>query len=250
MPPVSVPADDQFFLPSYNGDEAAPVSSEMYSSVTGSLVHFLKTRADVRLLVSYLCSHNHAPLEGHYRRALHVLRYLASTPGVGPVFKSSVVELVVFSDSAYGVFRDGFSSSAHMFSLGRHNAPFAVSSRAQSDVATCPMTAEYYSASNACKNIVFYRQLLVELGWSSTAPVLLILDNKTAISLVQAPQVSVKSRHIEQHYHYIRDLYSKQVLFIEHVPAADMRADVLSKVLPRAKFLRCRACLFNVAAMS
>jgi hypothetical protein len=50
------------------------VSAEEYSSVTGILVHFLKTRADVRLLISYLCSFNHSPREGHFRRALHVLR--------------------------------------------------------------------------------------------------------------------------------------------------------------------------------
>ena len=57
-----------------------PVDSASYSSVTGKLVQFMKTRHDVRLFVSYLCSFNHAPLEGHFRRALHVLRYLASTP--------------------------------------------------------------------------------------------------------------------------------------------------------------------------
>jgi hypothetical protein len=137
-----------------------------YSSVKGSLAHFLKTRADVLLLVSYLCAYNQTLLEGHYRRALHVLRYLASTLGVGPVFKSLLVELVIFSNSAY-MFCDGFSSSAHMFCIGRHNASFAVSARAQSVIATCLMTAEHYSANNACKNTVFYRQLLHELGWSS-----------------------------------------------------------------------------------
>jgi hypothetical protein len=67
LPPVDVPTDrDTFFLPSFDGDENLPVSAEEYSSVTGRLVHFVKTRTDCRLFVSYLCGFNHAPLEGHF----------------------------------------------------------------------------------------------------------------------------------------------------------------------------------------
>ena len=248
LPAVVTPADASFFLPAFDGDETVPVAAEEYSSVTGILVHFLKTRADVRLLISYLCSFNHSPREGHLRRALHVLRYLASTPSVGPVFKSSSIELFVFSDAAYGVFRDGYSSSAHLYCVGRFNAPFHSCARAQSDVATCPMTAEYYSASGACKGIVFHRQLSGELGWPLPCPTLLILDNRTAISLIRAPQVSVKSRHIEQQHHYVRSLHANHTLVVEHVVAALMRANVLSKVLPRARFLAERAMLFNTAS--
>ena len=57
------------------GVEAVPVDVAVYASLTGKLVHFLKTRHYFRLLVSYLCSFNNAPLEGHYRRAIHVIRY-------------------------------------------------------------------------------------------------------------------------------------------------------------------------------
>ena len=82
--------------------EAAPVDTTVYASLTGKLVQFLKTRHDVRLLVSYyLYSFNNAPLEGHYHRAIHVLRYLASSPGVGCFFSSSDLAFVVFTDSAF-----------------------------------------------------------------------------------------------------------------------------------------------------
>ena len=70
---------------------------------------------------------------------------------------------------------------------------------------------------------------------------MLILDNKTAISLIRAPQVSVKSRHIEQQHHYVRLLHA-------NVLAALMRANFLSKVQPRARFLAERAMLFNTAS--
>jgi hypothetical protein len=166
LPSVSTPAPSDFFQVDFIGDEAVSVSSEVYSSLTGKLVHFLKTRHEIRLLISHLCSFNTCPLEGHYRRAIHVLRYLASTPEVCCVFDADSVELVVYSDAAFNVFRGGFSSTANIFCVGSANAPFAVNARAQADMATCPATAEYYAAGEVAKALVFYRRLACSLGWA------------------------------------------------------------------------------------
>ena len=221
--------------------------SPTYASVTGKLVQFLKTRHDVRLLVSHLCSFNQHPLEGHYRRALHLLRYLASTPGVGCVFSSTDVGLVVYTDAAFGVFRNGFSSTANVFCIGKSNCPFAVSARAQLEMATCPMTAEYYAAGEACRSLLFYRRLMSDLGWPPVGPTPFYVDNKTMISLVLAPQVPLKSRHIDHQFHYIRHLSSQAVLEMIHVPAMHMRANVLTKILPRLRYIRERDSLLNAA---
>ena len=51
-PRVAVLAASDFFLPFFSGAEAVPVDPESYASLTGKLVQFLKTRHDVRLLVS------------------------------------------------------------------------------------------------------------------------------------------------------------------------------------------------------
>ena len=88
--------------------------------------------------------------------------------------------------------------------------------------------------------------MYTDLGWPISSPVSVFIDNKTCIKLVEAPQVSVKSRHIEQCHHYIRSLQQARTLLVVHVPAPQMRADLLTKILPRARFLRARADLFNV----
>jgi hypothetical protein len=245
LPPVDMPATPDFFCAHFDGDEAVPVPSEVYASLTGKLVQFLKTRHDVRLLISHLCSFNQSPCEGHYRRALHVLRYLCSTPGVGCVFDASAVELVVYSDAAFSIFPNGLSSSANLFCIGSSNAPFAATARAQVDMATCPMTAEYYAAGEASKSLVFYRRLSSSLGWPMQGPTPFLVDNKTMIRLTEAPQVSAKMRHVEHRHHYIRHLHEQRFLSLCHVPAARMRANLLTKVLPRSQFLRERTALFN-----
>ena len=241
---VDMPFNVEFFA-SLSGDEAVAVASTAYSSLMGKLVQFCKTRHEIRLAISYLCSFNTHPLEGHYRRAIQILRYLLSTPGVGGIFRAKSVELVVFTDAAFGVFRDGLSSTANLFCIGSSSAPFVASGRNQADVATCPMTAEYYAAGAACKEVVFYRQLLQDLGWPQFLPTGVYVDNKTVLSLFIAPVVSVRSRHIEIHHHYIRQLSSRGILRLQYVPSGQMRANVLTKVLPRIKFLLERNLLFN-----
>ena len=71
--PVSMPYNAEFFLDCV-GDEVVPVDISRYSSLMGKIVQFCKTRHEIRLLVSYLCTFNTAPLEGHYSRAIHLLR--------------------------------------------------------------------------------------------------------------------------------------------------------------------------------
>ena len=138
-----------------------------------------------------MCSFDTSPLEGHYRRALHALRYLSSTVGIGSVFCSTSVQLIVFTDAAFAVFRSGFSSSGIIFCIRQFNAPFQVIAQSQHDMATCSMTAEYYAANQACKNIQYLSQILHQLGWPSSSPVPLYMDSHTAINLVRAPPVSV-----------------------------------------------------------
>ena len=246
LPSVSVPVALDFFHLSGDSLLSVSVDATVYSSLTGKLVQFLKTRHEIRQFISYLCSFNSAPLECHYRQAIHILRYLVSTPGMGCVFQySGPVVIVASSDSACGIFPDGRSSSAHIISVGSDNAPFICSGKAQDPVATCPMTAEYYAAGSSCSDIVHYRQLAADLGWPQVEPTVLCLDNKTALALAVAPEVSKKSRHIFIKYHNIRWLVLIKVISLRYVSTKNMRANVLTKALSRTMFLLEIDVLFN-----
>ena len=150
LPAVALPALKTFFDAPADPSCCVAVDPTTYSSLTGKLVQFLKTRFDVKHYVSELCSHNQGPLEYHYRLAIYVLRYLHSTPGVGPVYNSaSLVILSVTSDAAFGLLSDGRRSGASLFSIRPSNALFAVIAKALPVNALCPMTAEYLYAGLA-----------------------------------------------------------------------------------------------------
>ena len=249
LPSVDIPCDADFFAPSVTTEDLLPVSVAAYTSLTGSLIHVLQTRDDVRTFVSYLCSKNALPDEGHYSKALHLLRYLSSTPHIGRCFSSVSTDIVAYSDSAFMLHRDlGKSSGAFFFSVGAANAPFYSEAKIQDIVATCPMTSEYYAAGAACKYVIHIRQLSSDLGFAPSGPTVLLLDSQTAINLAIAPQISRKSRHIEMCYHYVRELVARNLVTVSHVIGDFMRADVMTKYLPRGKFLTGRSNLLNSAA--
>jgi hypothetical protein len=250
MPPVAIPADEEFFRSSTTPADCVPVSSAVYQSLTGHLIQMLKTRDDVRHFVSYLCSKNAHPSEGDYSKAIHILRYLRSTSRLGRVFGSDSTELYAYADAAFGFHENGCSSEAFLLSIGRTNAPFYTVARAQSDVATTPMDSEYYVANASCKVIMHYRQLLDEWGWTPTGPTFLAMDSKTAINLVVAPDITKNARHMLVKHHYIRQLAERKFVRPVHVTSANMRVDILTKYLPPRMFVLARDLLLNVAVMT
>jgi len=76
------------------------------------------------------------------------------------------------------------------------------------------------------------------------------LSMSTMISLVIALVVSTKSRHIEIQHHYIRQLSARSVIRLEYVASAAMRANALTKVLPKAKFIQERDNMLNCCVCS
>ena len=82
---IDTPCSADFFEPSISVDDCKPVDSSQYMKLTGSLVHTLSTRDEIRHLVSFLCSKNSTPDAGDFAKAIHVLRYLYSTRDLGRV---------------------------------------------------------------------------------------------------------------------------------------------------------------------
>ena len=82
------------------------------------------------------------------------------------VFLSTDFQIFTHTDASFASNLDGCSTGAAYFlsPVGDHNSPFLSSAKAQVDVATCPMTAEYYSASDCCKALINFRQLSTDLA--------------------------------------------------------------------------------------
>ena len=61
----------------------------------------------------------------------------------------------------------------------------------------------------------------------------LFLDSQNAISLAKNPIVRGRSKHIDVHFHFVRDYIADGRILLEYCPTKDNIADLLTKPLPR-----------------
>jgi hypothetical protein len=100
------------------------------------------------------------------------------------------------------------------------------------------MDSEYMAASEAANEGVQLRKFIIELGVfpSMGDPVDILCENTTAIANTKELRAHSIVKHIQQHYHVIRDYVRDDKVRVCKVHIDLNLADSLTKPPPRAKF--------------
>ena len=106
-------------------------------------------------------------------------------------------------------------------------------SRKQKRTALSTTEAE---ATAAAKDILWFRQLLVDVGFEQGDQTVLYSDNMSAIRLVRNPEFHQRTKHIEVQYQHIRELQENGTISLMHVRTQDQLADILTKPLDKSRF--------------
>ena len=103
--------------------------------------------------------------------------------------------------------------------------------------------------SRGCKDAHYIKMLLKEL-LQDKAPtgIKAWCDNTAAIDIVKAQGLTARSKHFERWAAYVRDLYQRGVMTVQHVPTTRMVADIFTKALGYELFRRFRSSLLNEGA--
>ena len=67
-----------------------------------------------------------------------------------------------------------------------------------------------------------------------------LTDSKATYDTVRNPGATKKSVHVERWLMFARDLYLRKRFSMNLVPTLKMMADMMTKVVDRDKFLKCR----------
>ena len=192
------------------------------------------TRPELSYAASQLARFVSNPGEVHYRAAMRVMVYLAGTSERNLVLgtkKSPVLVLLV--DSSWS---SAFSSSgALVYFWGALVHWF---SKTQKSVSLSSAEAEYFGAMLAAKDVMWLRDLLVDLGYSQTGPTRLRVDSKSAVDMAYDPVAFKKTKHIMRAAEYLRDLVAKMKVTLDHIEGTVNVADVLTKPQARAVFVQ------------
>ena len=223
-------------------DDTECSDPKFYREIVGSLIYLMtSTRPDLAYVVTFLSQFMSKPQVSHLNVAKHVLRYLKYSIDYSLTFKRcSSVELSGYCDADWATTKsfDGRSVSGFAFSLNDSGPLISWKCRKQSVVSLSSCEAEYVSVAHAIQEGLHLRQLLSDMTGQKVQPILLRVDNLSAISIAKNPITNQRSKHINVKYHFIRDYVKADDVILEFVPSQNNVADMFTKPCTREKLLR------------
>lgn len=80
----------------------------------------------------------------------------------------------------------------------------------------------------------------MSFGYSDPNPTVLQSDNMEAIHLTSKSIFHARTKHIEIHYHWMREALKGGNMIVKYCPTEDMVADLLTKPLSKNQFVKLR----------
>ena len=102
-------------------------------------------------------------------------------------------------------------------------------SKKQTVVALSTSEAKYVALSLAAQEAAWLQKLLTDLQ----IPIVIKEDNQGAIALAQNPIAHSRTKHIDIHFHFIREAQEEGTVYC---PTSVMVADLLTKTIPHGQF--------------
>ncbi|KAH9723693.1 hypothetical protein KPL70_007207 [Citrus sinensis] len=176
------------------------------------------------------------PKKSHLEAVRRVLRYVKSTIDYGLLYKKGGnCKLVGYCDADYAGDHDTRrSTTGYMFTLGSGTISWC--SKRQPTVSLSTTEVEYRAAVMAAQESTWLIQLMNDLHQPVDYAVLLYCDNQSAIRLAENPVFHARTKHVEVHYHFVREKVLQKEIEMRQVKTDEQIADLFTKSLSVGKF--------------
>ncbi|GMI99343.1 cysteine-rich RLK (RECEPTOR-like protein kinase) 8 [Hibiscus trionum] len=208
----------------------------IFRQLVGSLFYLTITRPDIAFSVGVISQFMEQPCEGHLIAAKRILRYIKGTLSYGLMYEQAkTFSLSGFVDADWaGDVNDRRSTTGFCFTTG--SAAISWCSKKQTTVALSSCEAEYVAATMATQECLWLRRLIQEIVTIFKHPIPIYCDNESAIKLAGNPVFHARSKHIETHYHFVREKVLSQDIELQKIRTDEQVADIFTKALAKAKF--------------
>ena len=225
--------DDQPEVGTQDHEDMA-VRRDAYMSLVGGLLWLANMSLPlIAYPTSQLARFLTNPGPSHFQAALRVLLYVRQHGNQPLTFAPNpAMGLDTFVDSSWDT---RFSVSGCMIFF--HGCLFHWFSKMQKSVSLSSAEAEYFGAMMAARDVIFIRDILIDLGITLDGPSVIFSDSKSAVDMSVDPVAFKKTKHILRAAEFLRDLVAREVIALKHLPGKIMLADVLTKAVARAIFL-------------
>jgi hypothetical protein len=235
-------------------DDSPKCDQTQYLSLLGKLIFIIKTRPDIAYSVNRLATRAQGATMKDYNCLRRIVSYLGGTIELGIMFRreasddaATVIRLFCYVDAAYASHPDSKSHTGYCFGLGDpHNGMFYSRTVKQGNVTLSSTEAENAAAVEATKEIMWFRQLLEELGFPQMKPTLVFADNASMITLAEDYSGNHKRvKHYLTRVNFMIEQVRMGSVEFQHVTSELNVADILTKPLGPVEFLRLRGPLLG-----
>ncbi len=217
---------------------------KQFQILLDELMHLMiQTRLDLTYSVSRLAQFMSNSINDHWTTLKRMLRYLNETKEMNILYKKAFESLILKAWTDFSCNEDSNDSrSTHDHLLFMKRSVGWKSSK-QISIALSSTEAEYMSQASAAINVMWARELLIEMRIDDTVPgknqsTVIYADNQGAIKLANHSIFQKRTKHIAVKYHYTRNLISQKAIKLEYRLTAAMIADGLIKSLRPIQFKR------------
>jgi hypothetical protein len=230
-----LPVDE---LRKYEG-VATPRETHLYQQKVGSAGYATTiTRVDAAKATAKLAQFLMNPGPQHQQAVDRVICYLYSTRFLAIEYAAGIEDMEsiqIASDASYGDHEDRKSSAGYICQV--FGGPVDWKASKQPTVTTSTTEAELLGLSEAGKHLQWWRRLLQNVGLKLSHPITIDCDNERTVALINKEDAAfdTKLRHVDIHYHWVRQEAQAGRITVRWVPTAQMVADGLTKCLTRQK---------------
>lgn len=184
--PISTPADPHSHLTASMSpttpETVALMAGTPYKEAIGSLIYLTTcTRPDIAYAVGQAARFCQNPGKAHWAAVKRILFYLSGTIHYGILFSGTGrAKFLGYTDADYAGCIDSRRSTSG-FTFLHLGCAVAWGSRHQQYTELYTTEAEYIAASDASKEVVWLRRLLIQIDSLPSGPVRLMCDNGSAI---------------------------------------------------------------------
>ena len=200
------------------------------------LIYLSHTRPNIAYAVCVVSQFMHDPRKPHMDAVEHILSYLKTTPSKGLLFtKHNHLKVEGYTDADWvGSANNRRSTSGYFTFVGGNLVTWR--SKKQLVVARSNAEAEYMGMAFGVCELLWLRNLLMELGVDSQEAMKLYCDNTSAIEIAHNPVQHDRIKHVEIDRHFIKEKLKARIIMFPFVKSEDQLVDVLTKTIANNAF--------------
>ncbi|KAH9750945.1 Integrase catalytic domain-containing protein [Citrus sinensis] len=214
--------------------------------------HFKLSAAqpDISHAVSLVSKFIANPGYEHWRAVQWIMRYLKRTLEVGLIYGGEDKNghtLICYVDADFaGDLDKRRSQTGYLFTL--EGCTVSWKATLQNIVALSTIEAEYTAAAEALKETIWLKGMITELE-AKQEYVTVYSDSQSAIHLSKNQSHHEKTKHIDVKLHFVRFEVSRGAVKLLKIHTEENLADMLTKVVPTAKFILCMNLAVDVGTL-